>query len=375
MPVSNGRFSKPIRLKEDLANFFGLSANLGYIIKNANINMWSQFKPVPLRSPYHANSLWYSGDNGQCGYNIFNSTILKDVTDFIVAESAKNNYIWSYDKPLGGEEFFRMLDFEGYNHYSEPICVTAGATHEAYINQQEPVYIYYAKNRNIDNIEGNIDVSHIMCNGIRLTDMYLCAVVLDENNTPIIGNANQNPFDGENQYVNLFIDNNYQAKTYKVAMMLSSEYRELAYFKNGYSWEGGFYVCLPTRYRTLVVSNPADVQFYIDTYWEYSSGNRVAIQCDYYAINKSSAIFEIEDPTIKIGYFDTRSGFDEKVYLYTTSVNRGYNIKIDPNPNPVKYFQESYSSSEIGTITLDRYFVEIIFPDNKLKNETYIVRG
>ena len=45
MPVSNGRFSKPIRLKEDLANFFGMTANLGYIITNAAINIWAKYKP------------------------------------------------------------------------------------------------------------------------------------------------------------------------------------------------------------------------------------------------------------------------------------------------------------------------------------------
>lgn len=52
MPVSNGRFSKPIRLKEDLANFFGLSANLGYIIVNGNINKWAKYKPVKIDRPF-----------------------------------------------------------------------------------------------------------------------------------------------------------------------------------------------------------------------------------------------------------------------------------------------------------------------------------
>ena len=102
MPVSNGRFSKPIRLKEDLANFFGLSANLGNIIKNANINMWSKKKPI-ISSKV---SELTDEDRKAAAYGLYfdpNSSVRIE---------------WKYKRPTGGSSsWFRALDFNGYDHY------------------------------------------------------------------------------------------------------------------------------------------------------------------------------------------------------------------------------------------------------------------
>ena len=104
MPVSNGRFSKPIRLKEDLSNFFGLSANLGYIIQNASINQWSEKKPV-----------FYKTDKN---LNIVKGAVAGD-SGFSPQVAGSNNL--TYKKRQTGDENlpFRMLDFDGYNHYEE----------------------------------------------------------------------------------------------------------------------------------------------------------------------------------------------------------------------------------------------------------------
>lgn len=102
--ISNGKFSAPIRLKEDLSNFFGLSANLGYIIQNASINQWSERKPVFYKTDKNLNTVKgaVAGDSG-----------------FSPQWAGSDNL--TYKKRQTGDEDlpFRMGDFDGYNHYEE----------------------------------------------------------------------------------------------------------------------------------------------------------------------------------------------------------------------------------------------------------------
>lgn len=114
MPVSNGRFSKPIRLKEDLANFFGLPANLGYIIKNADINIFARFKPVEVPNKV---SPITEQDRENAGHGITSPDTVLSITltkDAIIDASANE---WGYIRP---STKFRALDFDGYDHYAVP---------------------------------------------------------------------------------------------------------------------------------------------------------------------------------------------------------------------------------------------------------------
>lgn len=116
MPVSNGRFSKPIRLKEDLANFFGLSANLGNIIVNGNINKWSRHKPIRSSSVSELSDSDFV--NANFGLNMPSAY----PQDF---KGAINNATYTYNRPRGlasYNERFRFLDFNKYSHSALSPC-------------------------------------------------------------------------------------------------------------------------------------------------------------------------------------------------------------------------------------------------------------
>lgn len=116
MPVSNGRFSKPIRLKEDLANFFGLSANLGHIIVNGNINKWSRHKPIRSSSVSELSDSDFV--NANFGLNMPSAY----PQDF---KRAINNATYTYNRPRGlatYNERYRTLDFNKYSHYALSPC-------------------------------------------------------------------------------------------------------------------------------------------------------------------------------------------------------------------------------------------------------------
>lgn len=117
MPVSNGIFSKPIRLKEDLANFFGLTANLGYIIVNGNINKYSKHKP------YRSNSTSELTEQNKKDLNYGMSTFNFVLSTLASEDNLNGSFVWSqWGKPRGitYNERFRALDFNGYNHYAIP---------------------------------------------------------------------------------------------------------------------------------------------------------------------------------------------------------------------------------------------------------------
>lgn len=117
MPVSNGRFSKPIRLKEDLANFFGLSANLGNIIVNGNINKYSKHKP------YRYNTRSELTEQNKKDINYGMTTFNFDLSTLASAANLNRSFVWEqWGKPRGNtyNEPYRGLDFDGYNHYAVP---------------------------------------------------------------------------------------------------------------------------------------------------------------------------------------------------------------------------------------------------------------
>lgn len=132
MPVSNGKFSKPIRLKEDLANFFGLTANLGYIIANGNINKWSKRKPInyPKLSALSENEFKGTTADNLNGifYGIRVASLAGKFYDL-------HNFTFEYaGRPKGGTDSpYRLLDFNGYDHNA--VCTLNGTIPtKAYFN-------------------------------------------------------------------------------------------------------------------------------------------------------------------------------------------------------------------------------------------------
>ena len=74
------------------------SRDVGTLCRHDNVNKWSRYKPV----------------NGEylhptCGFIITSTTDQRP--------NALRNYVWSYDKPTGGQlSPFRLGDFRGYDH-------------------------------------------------------------------------------------------------------------------------------------------------------------------------------------------------------------------------------------------------------------------
>lgn len=111
MPVTNGKFSKPIRLEEDLANFFGMTANLGYIIANASINIWAKYKPFRRNGTNESTDQ----DFKNASYGIEVSSYNGEITN---TNMPNGDQYWVYARPRGVQfgEWFRALDFNRYNH-------------------------------------------------------------------------------------------------------------------------------------------------------------------------------------------------------------------------------------------------------------------
>lgn len=111
MPVLNGKFSKPTRWIEDLANFFGLTANVGNIIVNGNINKWSLRKPIRFNKWSELTEADFFSAN--FGYTI------PSYSNYSSMKAGATNG-WTYLRPRGVSynEQFRALDFNGYDHYA-----------------------------------------------------------------------------------------------------------------------------------------------------------------------------------------------------------------------------------------------------------------
>jgi hypothetical protein len=119
----------------DIQQVLGIGGNgdLGTLIAQGNINMWSRHKPVAYPSvkqigfgdsdgSNEAKTVNYGIRPGQITIN--DSGIeTSDVTDlFEMAE-----FDWKYTKPTGGsQQPFRLTDFKGYSHDAVPFIVVEG---------------------------------------------------------------------------------------------------------------------------------------------------------------------------------------------------------------------------------------------------------
>ena len=112
------------------------SGDLGYCIRNGEINMFAKYKPIVniSLSPY-SNANWWKGTDGNCGL-VLRSAGNPATIAGIMDEDTVNE--WTYIRPTGtiGVSPFRFLDFNGYYRLAEaptggisaPESVMAGTT-------------------------------------------------------------------------------------------------------------------------------------------------------------------------------------------------------------------------------------------------------
>ena len=142
MSRSGNIITAPVRLSTDLAPLLGSGNDLGGFCTASTINKWAKFKPyrsVQLTtlpeatrgdSPYNFGLSWSqfgspsSASGGQYLFSPYESDPASS------ARAAMNS--WAYLRPrgrgsAGGNEWYRLLDFDGYNHgATEPIIIMPG---------------------------------------------------------------------------------------------------------------------------------------------------------------------------------------------------------------------------------------------------------
>lgn len=134
MPVNNGIVKAPITSPKDVEQALGYSvggdvgvacsnckvtgrkADGSFILGIGNINKWSKYKPVRYKHPYHADSNWWKADDWKCGLVFAFGRNTYGYPIYILYQSRQN---FAYAPPRNNTDWFRLDDFEGYNHTAE----------------------------------------------------------------------------------------------------------------------------------------------------------------------------------------------------------------------------------------------------------------
>ena len=117
--TSSGVITAPVDVYGDIAAVFGIaSGDVGYLFANAPINKWSLYKPVRHPSPGVLTDAMFKSVN--YGYEPNSYSLLS-----AAVTAWQGGSIWNYLKPrglngggTGVHEWYRVLDFDGYNHSS-----------------------------------------------------------------------------------------------------------------------------------------------------------------------------------------------------------------------------------------------------------------
>jgi len=146
MGLSNGKITIPFTfdaVNGDVQRCLGYyNSSLKAVIQNADINMWSKFKPVIYASDITSNQMnadgtwkttsnWWRSSDGNFGitvnvntYKVGNGSgtvtddnLLPNTLNRLAANIDGGNHGWGYDRPYGGANSpYRINDFNGYNH-------------------------------------------------------------------------------------------------------------------------------------------------------------------------------------------------------------------------------------------------------------------
>lgn len=185
MSYSNNTITAPIGIGELNSILSAGRADIGYICRYAVMKMWAKYKPLRYVSPLTpADSI--RGDNlrnwgmswksfgspssqsgGQYLFNVYESDPAS------AARAAVNG--WEYLRPrgrgsAGGDEWYRVLDFNGYYHAAtEPLVVGAGTIQASTSLQTQGVIA--ALRKEVFNA-GELDIASFAA----LKDYYYCLV-------------------------------------------------------------------------------------------------------------------------------------------------------------------------------------------------------
>lgn len=131
MGYSNGIVVAPVGIGDVRNAISHSSGDLGTLIMNGNINMWSKYKPVVranlidttdqwdfTNSKWKSSATWWKADDGSCGLRPYGTS--QSFYTLINATDGSLNG-WSYVRPTGGlASPFRLLDFARYKSDAVP---------------------------------------------------------------------------------------------------------------------------------------------------------------------------------------------------------------------------------------------------------------
>ena len=171
----------------DVQQVLGISGNgdLGTLIAQGNINMWSRHKPVAYPSVKQIGFGDSDGSNEaktvnygiQPGRVTINDEGIEtsDVTDlFEMAE-----FDWQYAKPTGGsQQPFRLTDFKGYSHDAVPFIVVEGVG-DISINTAKHGALYVRATLDPGNSYENLQSYDFEGSLVDLNDWFLTVMIND----------------------------------------------------------------------------------------------------------------------------------------------------------------------------------------------------
>lgn len=199
MSYSNGIITAPVSIR-DLQQCFGVSeSDLGTIIAQVNINMWSRHKPIRYPSVKRIGFGDSDGSNEAktVAYGLTPGNIKdggttfeqSDVTDLFEMEG----YDWTYSKPTGGiAQPYRLTDFVNYYHNAVPFIVSdvpvATPTNPWTVNRANISYLRLKVTSDPDNSQYNLQGYDFDEAQIDLSEWYLGVLwgdTLYKGDTPI----------------------------------------------------------------------------------------------------------------------------------------------------------------------------------------------
>lgn len=118
MGHNNGIITKPINVRADIAYVLGEnSGDVGTLCTSNNIKEWSAHKPVEHSSPGITTDQKFA----ELKYGLLpGEKLVSTIT------SGYDGFYWKYQKPT---TWFRVLDFDGYNHNAVPPVISFSLGH------------------------------------------------------------------------------------------------------------------------------------------------------------------------------------------------------------------------------------------------------
>ena len=134
--------------------------DVGYAASNLHgrINMYAKYKPVRYDSPDNeSNPLWWKASDGNCGFSIKQIQSYKELPD--VMDGVTNG--WGYLAPVVGIDWFRLCDFNGYNHRAIPFVSGFGGNELTLVSSTIDFSAMFSRGGNSDllSIDDITDIS------------------------------------------------------------------------------------------------------------------------------------------------------------------------------------------------------------------------